>query len=590
MAPGSRHPTPKNAGHTRASITPGTKYSAKNGLLSYERGNTAGACPATLTPMDLTGCPSCSATQGFPCRSSDGATRVLPHPARLLAATLRWLIPLLVRWIPVRERWVLARALITRDDPPPDAPTGDQPEWDRVRLRLLFIGDTARQINHDLKQPHLFVDFTDLATCARVLGREANDAYKLICQANTTPGLRLDPGDDLAVLRHKIDVRRGELLDADLALAHRETDPEAASWTIGYQPDGAFQARTIHTDGTVPWTLWGAAPTPWAAAHTVTGFFHECPPALVFDPAPTTADRPLTPHAVPRNLPHSSQLIKQLLARRGVAYDEHIAACVKAKGLLGAAVVEEYLAERAQSLNTHHPQLADADKLGDVGAPINRDHAGSVQTAYWVPTSLVVATGNRPWGEFGSHRPEVPEQIAHGLRGSDNLEAFTEELFEGGPIDLTRIPAWAGPLYTVGSNGNHRTHAARMLDLPWLAAVVHYNPPATRWDLLGILAGDPEEDHHVSDERWEQRHHERLMLIAGLLRRRIIHGELVGPDPKFPTLACRWLPAPWLLREAVYTTRINTVYEVLYPGALLRLGIPEGVGTDPEAWTAWLTT
>lgn len=33
----------------------------------------------------------------------------------------------------------------------------------------------------------------------------------------------------------------------------------------------------------------------------------------------------------------------------------------------------------------------------------------------------------------------------------------------------------------------------------------------------------------------------------------------------------------------------NRTYEATYPGALAKLGVPEQVGCNPHAWTAWLT-
>lgn len=44
-----------------------------------------------------------------------------------------------------------------------------------------------------------------------------------------------------------------------------------------------------------------------------------------------------------------------------------------------------------------------------------------------------------------------------------------------------------------------------------------------------------------------------------------------------------------LMRAPRYATHVNTIYEHCYPGALAQLGIPLAIGTDPAAWTQWLT-
>lgn len=200
-----------------------------------------------------------------------------------------------------------------------------------------------------------------------------------------------------------------------------------------------------------------------------------------------------------------------------------------------------------------------------------------------MPTSLIVATGHPCWGEFGGHRDESPDRIIAGLLSSD-LDEFTRELFRA-PVCLSRTPAWAGPLYRVGGDGNHRVHTARMLNLPWLAAHVEGTAEAPSWEIASLISEDPDRD----EERrrpLEQRLRERADLAQGLIRRGIIDGELT--DGAQVTLHCRRLPASWLLRAPEYATKINAVYESRYPGALALLGIPVAVGTDPAAWTRWL--
>lgn len=176
-------------------------------------------------------------------------------------------------------------------------------------------------------------------------------------------------------------------------------------------------------------------------------------------------------------------------------------------------------------------------------------------------------------------------EIAKGLASAEDLHEFTRELFEDA-INLIRIPAWAGPIYEIGANGIHRTHTARMLGLPWLAATVYFYSEPPSWEVWSIVARDPGPRQGSFERRIEQ----RQVLIEGLLRRNVIDGELITTSREEPVVRCFNLPAPWLLRGAEYATAANRLYESRYPGALAQLGIPEEIGTDPTAWTAWLVS
>lgn len=134
----------------------------------------------------------------------------------------------------------------------------------------------------------------------------------------------------------------------------------------------------------------------------------------------------------------------------------------------------------------------------------------------WVPTRLIVATEQRTWGDF-SYRNHVPQDIVEALRDTDDLDAFTYRLFCD-EINLLLTPAWAGPIYRIGVNGNHRIHTARMLNLPWLATSVHLEATAPSWDIPGLLAADLRTTTDLR-RQFELRLGERAELIAGLLRR-----------------------------------------------------------------------
>lgn len=198
----------------------------------------------------------------------------------------------------------------------------------------------------------------------------------------------------------------------------------------------------------------------------------------------------------------------------------------------------------------------------------------------WVPAHLVVSTNHPSWGDFEGHRDRAPFDIVDGLLSSD-LEAFTHRLFTD-EISLMRAPGWAGPLYGVSANGNHRVHTARILNLPWLAATVLVEPTPPSWGIPNLLASDNTDEERRRLPR-PQRARKRQLLITGFIRRGIIDGDLTG-DRDWPILRCRHLPAAWLLRAPQYATHVNAIYERCYPGALAQLGIPLAIGTDPAAW------
>jgi hypothetical protein len=169
--------------------------------------------------------------------------------------------------------------------------------------------------------------------------------------------------------------------------------------------------------------------------------------------------------------------VEELLARRGAAYAEHVRAVREVRDALRrrAEDVEGFLAERAAELNAAAPQrLRHHQVLTALPAGANGDHLGFANTVMWVSTRLVVGTRHPVWGDFGGHRDETPLDIAAGLQRADDVDAFTLKLFTS-KIHLMMAPGWAGPLYRVGSNGNHRVHVARMLDSSGTAA----SPPGS---------------------------------------------------------------------------------------------------------------
>lgn len=510
----------------------------------------------------------------------------------LFAAFVR----MLCRWLPPDERRDLAfelREIDTGAEPAVGSETAGGgavgPDWDYLWTTLIEASSLAGRIEDLLADKRAFFDISDTTKLAKQLRTQVNDAYELMCVVPRHEGLDFEAGDDLATARRLVDIRRAEILDAELSALHLPAS-DAPTWVVEYRDHGGFIATTAPTDahaadGASPWKFWGYAPTAHAAAHALSWYFVDNPPAIVFEPPLPTRPRPWVPSSWDADLSREGPSARDLLERRGPVYEEHLAACRAAREILRRqGDVEIYLAQRAAELNTTDPQLRDSDALTPFDSA-NPDHRGSVDTAHWVPTNLVVSTDFPTWGDFEGHRNHSPLDIVNGLL-TTNHEAFTTRLFGHG-IMLIRVPGWAGPLYTVGNGGNHRIHTARMLNLPYLAADISTQAPPLSTTISHLVFHDKSpEDRRLPHET---REHDRTALIEGMIRRGIIDGELTHDDHQ-TTLHCRKLPATWLLRAPHRATTVNTIYESRYPAALEQLGIPTSIGTDPDAWVRWLTT
>jgi hypothetical protein len=188
----------------------------------------------------------------------------------------------------------------------------------------------------------------------------------------------------------------------------------------------------------------------------------------------------------------------------------------------------------------------------------------------WVDPAAIVNAGSRPWGEFGRHRPEQMERITRRLLTEQDPMSAAVETFAEEPMQLDRVQGPAGPIYEVGSNGLHRTHLGRLLPLPWVFADIRLIPLPTRVQPF-----------------WK--HQDELIgLWRGLLGRGLVTGQLTT-EPVV-RLELDWAAASWLLTTAKTACAINQAYERVYPGAWEAIGVPAGTATDPQRWTAWLTT
>lgn len=512
------------------------------------------------------------------------------------------LVRTLAARLPADERMMLgldlsdsARSGAEGADHGEDAEDVGEPDWEHIWQTLLDAhrqaARLASMVDSEVNQ-RLFFDFQEITSAARQLCKQLDDAHSLMCTAPRLDGLALSAGDTVSTVRRKVDLARAEIVDAELAPLQPRPDPEAPTWVLDVNEYGGFVATAEGpgVDSDVgPWKLWGTAPTACAAAHTVSWYFVDRPPAITFSPQP--GRWPYAEFGWESLRPDEALRVRDLLKRRGAIYQEHLEACRTAREDLRGREneIKQFLAERADQLNATDPQhLRDSRVLRPIDSPRNRDHRGAyVHTVQWVPTHLVVGTDHQIWGTFNGHRNWAPKQIVSGLLSKDP-DAFTDVFFSD-EISLLRTPAWAGPIYQVGSNGNHRVHTARMLNLPWLAAFVGVEATPPAWDMMGLLSADPDDEAEWA-RPLDRRLRERAALIDGLIRRGVIDGELTTDGTGRCTVHCHRLPASWLLRAAPYATQVNAVYESRYPGALAQLGIPYEVGTDPSAWTTWLTS
>ncbi|UJW28756.1 hypothetical protein L3Q67_26200 [Saccharothrix sp. AJ9571] len=439
-------------------------------------------------------------------------------------SVLGTLILALARRLPVQERQLIAmqlsesvhdRAIVAAC---PDDPVGDEPDWKYVSEVMSEAVDHADRIETLLSSERAYFDFGDLSHAATDLGAQLDKTHRLLCEAGNLGGLALHAGANLAQVQKLVGQRRAEIFDAQLAPLRPAVGPSAPVWTVEFDKHGGFVATTTQHDDVAPWKFHGRAATAASAVHTLQWTFLDEPPHVNVDPP--VGPQPLAGGGPGADRSREGPAIPELLARRGSLYQQHHSALQAARDRLRdrPGRLQDYLAERAAELNTSDPQLPGSRRaLDTLASAENGDHDGVAYTVMWVPTTLVVATSHRVWGDFGGFRDEVPFDIATGLLSTDDPEAFTEQLFRD-PIVLQRSPGWAGPLYQVGSNGNHRVHSARMLGLPWLAAEVESEATAPGWSTRTLVTADPHTDRELR-RPFQERLDERAAALLGRIRR-----------------------------------------------------------------------
>lgn len=543
-------------------------------------------------------CPTCQARDDSPCLGRKGRPR-RDHVKRLLLVRADTLLEQHAHQLPLDDRLRLAASLLAPAHNPTPGPTTrlddcqlelTAPDCYTLALRLLTVSSIISVVKRTLTQPDSGLRFDELDAALESLQREVNSAYELFCTVPRLDGLVVPRGIDLANLEHKVAIYYAGQVDAGLRQRTRAPEDVTSDWTIEYHEHGGFIARAHHptADLTEPDEFRGLASTPLAAADVISQWFTGVATAHVtFDPQ--APERPKLATFTPASdVTGGFGGARRVLEDRGPCYEQLRTACANARERLRGVEIAQFLTQRAALLNDTDPQLPGDPALR--GPRNGEHHAGSLYSACWVPTRLIVSTGRPTWGEFGGHRPDVLGKIAEALSGTVDLDQFLAKFFSGGWINLIRIPAWAGPLYELGANGTHRIHTAAMLELPWLCATVNATAIGTEFDLVTLCTTDIDNPLPWSSE---DNHDQRVALLTGMIRRGIIAGEIIVDDPSRPrystSLRCRYLPAPWLLRNPHHTVRVNTIYESRYPGALARLDIPIEIGTHTDKWIKWLT-
>ena len=543
-----------------------------------------------LYPLAIA-CPECGSAAHSLCLTPTHAVR-RSHLRRFLASVAVDIIWALAPRVPAAERWSLAQFLVTAPDHTATAAerdSGERLDLDSARAQLETAARQLEQLHASVSDRRLGVPVPGLERELESTRRTAQGLVEILTEAAREQRVRdlLREGASSADLERMMRVLRAERVDAVVAATTPPTPAavQAPLWRLDYRPTGDFRLRA--PEGTQVGLARGFAPTSAAALRAAALF--AGPGHRVVPDRPARTSGPLV-EAEHQPLV-GPETVEDLLQEEEPAYEEFQAACARLRErLIGARDLEAWWVERAEALQRERPQTSAPLELVLDPPPGHHDHADTrVEAIAWVPAHLIVATHYPVWGRIDS-RPEVPVRVLADLaaRGEDDLEAFTEKLFCGEPMQLERITGWAGPLYRVDFEGNHRTHVLRSAGMPWVAAHLHQPTPPPVVDLFHLVKDDEDRPGRGEEGRYPpERARHRRALIDGLIARRVIDAAW---DPDRPDLLwCHRLPAPWLLRSAAHATAVNTVYEAAYPGALAALGILEGVGTQASAWRAWLS-
>lgn len=544
-------------------------------------------------------CPVCQMPENSLCRNPDDSVRGL-HPRRVVAHLSYEAIIGLAHRVPHALRWSLTREILQTPDhsaPPAQRIGRALGDTEATQHELADVTALLEEVISRLAQDPHGVHAQVLVRQLRQ-ARASSEQYRhLLAQAQREFAQDQDATVESEELEVRLRVRRARRVQADLLTVAGDAPPASApKWRVRYRQDGTFRAQRAQPlpaehRGDQLTRAWGHAPTADAAQRAVAQLVGAAEHRVTLKPAQRGADAPLIePDPDLFALPDR---VWQILEEDEPGYQAFLGSCEQVRDDLARVEdVGAWLVARAAELNTSHPQCPPHMMQIVPELHPNADHTLTrVEAITWVPAERIVATHLTTWGQRNDHKPWRPVDLAHDVveaAKEGTAGALARKLFMFEPMQLTRINAWAGPVYTVGDGGEgqHRAHALRMLGLGWAAAHITYDVPAPCVDLYGLVADDDDQDR---EERAPvARVGERVALINGLRRRGVIDAWW-DADHDEEWLWCRSVPAPWLLRNAAQATAANRTYEATYPGALARLGVPEQVGCDAQAWTEWLT-
>lgn len=168
------------------------------------------------------------------------------------------------------------------------------------------------------------------------------------------------------------------------------------------------------------------------------------------------------------------------------------------------------------------------------------DHPDHPHDEGLIPVPLIVQGGGEAlWGDV-DNRGDSYRQIVQGL-----LDSSTDEwLHRMGTVSLERHDGPLGPAYAVCSDGRHRVHTAKALDLPHLNARIDQVWPTP--EVGDLLVGS-------------QRRHMSLLGDLGFLE----NVDALDPWPA-GTLTTP-LEVPWGLEPPKSVARISRDYATIYP-------------------------
>ncbi|MFI6688039.1 hypothetical protein [Streptomyces sp. NPDC050485] len=479
------------------------------------------------------------------------------------------------RLLPQSQRLELAaRLLVPRTDPPEPltavTPLSWQETADGIEKAARLLDDAALSLR---PVAGLYLDVSDLTASVEQTAHEVREASTLLTEVYgdgehlvdqaLVPRFMPDP-DQLRLAR-----QAGERAALVAALARRSVPGDGEGvWSATWRADGTVEARWPG------WLVRGWAALPEAVPHLLLPFQeYGRPPARV----------ELEAEAPEPGWPAGGVPELERAERRAAFYDQpgRLADVIDQITRLQGAWPKDEIAERvrqaAAELHQRAPMCPHMRFRVDDPAWAMADSAG------WVRCEAIVEMGDPVWGQFqraGTDRgpvwaPTAAQELL--AQAPDTLAEFLlHHLGQKPSVRLRAIPGPAGPIYTLGGDGIHRTHLFRILGLPWIFARVSADPLPREVDAITMVARTDPADLKPTAARWQR-----------LLERGLVTGRL-GERYSNAVLTLDAAPAPWLLAAPRVAAAYHRAYERIYPGSLAPLGIPSQAVENEEAWRRWL--